>query len=67
METIREKAKRELSEWFAKSVKEEILEKYRILRSFGFKASIALTISKQLMTDELNQMMETNFYAGLPH
>ena len=67
IETIRKKARRELCEWLATSVKEETLDRYKALRAIGFRASEALSLAKQTMVISLNQQMEANFYAGLPH
>lgn len=68
METIREKAKRELGEWFVKTVKEEVAETYKLARElFGLPALDALALARRVVQGAVNKTIEDNFYAGLPH
>lgn len=68
METIREKAKRELGEWFAASIKREVADTYKSARElFGLRAETALALARLMVQESLNRFAEDNFYAGLPH
>lgn len=63
---IRQQAARELGEWLEKNVKEEVLVNYRFFRSHGFKASVALSLSKEIVGKVLNKMAKNNFYGRSP-
>lgn len=68
MNAIREKAKRELGEWFASAIKKDTVTFYKFARErLGFKAMEALTFARFVVQTTMDEMMEANFYAGLPH
>jgi len=65
---IREKAERELGEWFEKMIKREVRETYMSARKLlGLRPAGALALARGMVEKSLNEMMEDNFYAGLPH
>ncbi|KKN74420.1 hypothetical protein LCGC14_0390400 [marine sediment metagenome] len=60
---IREKARREIGEWFEKTVKEEVRDTYMSARKeLGLRPAAALALAKGMVQGYLNRWAQANFY-----
>ncbi len=63
---IRQNAKQELGKWFAKSIKETIVDAYKIYRGVGLRAVDALELARWTVQYLVNEDIKKNFYGRSP-